>query len=239
MVNSNRIGSSDTMVASSVVLATVPGDEIAGRHAAVADAAGDRRAQFGELDVERRLANRRLVCRDRCLRAAERLGPLLEHLLGDGAVAREQPATLEVGLGKGQVGLGLREIGACLRQRVLERPLVDGEQEIALLDHLAVAEMHLVEIAGDAGADLDRVDGHEPSDIFVEVGHRALHRLRHRHGGRRRAGGRLALAAAGQRQRDGQQGSPGSGKAGNDHEGCAASNFIMLQRGKGCRGDCP
>ena len=97
---------------------------------------------------------------------------LLEHLLGDGAVAREQPAALEVGFGEGQVGLGLGEIGAGLRQRVLERPLVDGEQEIALLDHLAVTEMHLVEIAGDAGADLDRVDGDEPPDIFVEVGQR-------------------------------------------------------------------
>jgi hypothetical protein len=36
-------------------------------------------------------------------------------------------------------------------------PLVDGEQQIALLDHLAVAEMDLVEIARNAGADLNRI----------------------------------------------------------------------------------
>ncbi len=52
-VNSKRIGSVETMVASSVVLPRgAAGDEVARRHAAVADAAGDRRAQLGELQIE-------------------------------------------------------------------------------------------------------------------------------------------------------------------------------------------
>ena len=79
------------------------GDEIARRHAPVADAAGHRRAQFGELQVELGLAHRRLVRRHRRLGVALGLRALLEHLLGDGLVAHELLAAREVGLGIGQV----------------------------------------------------------------------------------------------------------------------------------------
>ena len=47
----------------------------------------------------------------------------------------------EVGLGEGEIGARLRQIGARLLERVLERPLVDGEQQVALLDHLPVGEV--------------------------------------------------------------------------------------------------
>src|ERR1039457_7197661 len=43
-----------------------------------------------------------------------------------------------VGLGKGEIGFGLRQISARLIERVLERTLVDAEQQIALLDDLPV-----------------------------------------------------------------------------------------------------
>ena len=75
---------------------------------------------------------------------------------------------VEIGFGEGQIGLRLRQIGARLIERVLERPLVDGEQQVALLDDLAILEMHAVEIAGDARAHLDRIDGDEAADIFVD-----------------------------------------------------------------------
>ena len=98
---------------------------------------------------------------------------------------------------KVEIGFRLLQIGARLIERVLERPLVDGEQQIALLDDLPVLEMHAVEIAGDARAHLDRIDRGEAADIFVEIGQRALDRLgdgdRRR---RRRALRLLAFAAA-------------------------------------------
>ena len=104
------------------------------------------------------------------VRCAERLGALVEGLLGDGAVAHELLGAFEIGFGEGQIGLGLRQSAARLGDRVLERPLVDGEQQIALLDHLAVAEMDLIEIARDARAHLDRIHRDEAADIFVLVG---------------------------------------------------------------------
>ena len=121
------------------------------------------------------------------VRRAEGLGALVESLLGDRAVAHELLGAIEIGLGEGEIGLGLRQRSSGLRDGVLERPLVDGEQQIALLDHLAVAEMDLVEIARDAGANLDRIHRDEAADIFVLIGDAALDRLGHRHG--RRGGG--------------------------------------------------
>ena len=131
----------------------------------------DRRAQLGELEVELGLPHRRLLRRDRRLGDALGLRALVEGLLGDGLVAHELLAAREIGLGEGEVGSRLRQIGARLVERVLERPLVDGEQQVALLDHLPVLEMHLVEIAGDARAHLDRIDRDEAADIFVLVDH--------------------------------------------------------------------
>ena len=183
--------------------ARAAGDEVAGRHAAVADAAGDRRAKLGEFEIELGLAHRGLVGGNRSGRTALGLGALVEGLLGDGAVADKLLGALEIGFGESEIGLGLRQGAVRLRHGVLERPLVDGEQQIALLDHLAVAEMDLVEIARDAGADLDRIHRDEAADIFVLVGDAALDRLGHRHGRRRRRSTalRLALAATGQHRR--------------------------------------
>ena len=91
----------------------------------------------------------------------------------------------------------LHQIGARLVERVLERPLVDREQQIALLDELPVLEMQLVEIARYARAHLHRIDGGEAPDIFVVVEDGALDRLRDGHGRwRRRTTLLLPLSAA-------------------------------------------
>ena len=47
---------------------------------------------------------------------------------------------------KGQVRFGDIEIRTCLGKRVLEWSLVDREQQVALLDQLAILEMHLVKV---------------------------------------------------------------------------------------------
>ena len=93
---------------------------------------------------------------------------------------------VEIGFGEDQIGFGLRQIGARLVKRVLERPLVDGEQQIALLDDLPVLEVDAVEIAGDAGANLDRIDRGKAADIFVVIREHALDRLGDGDGRRRR-----------------------------------------------------
>ena len=72
------------------------------------------------------------------------LRALVVGLLGDGLVVHQLLAACEVGLGEGEIGPRLRQIGAHLVERDLKRPLVDGEQEIALLHHLAVREMNSV-----------------------------------------------------------------------------------------------
>ena len=174
------------------IAAGAAGHEIARRDAPVADAAGDRRAQFGEFEVERGLANRRLLRGDRGFGDALGLGALVEGLLGDGLVAHELRGAREIGLGKGEVGPRLRQVGLGLVERGLERALVDREQEVALLDDLAVGEMDAVEIAGHARAHLDRVDGDEAADILVIVDDVAFDRRRDRDGRRRRGRARSA-----------------------------------------------
>ena len=117
MVNSKRIGSIEVMVASSVVVPVVPPvTRLPDGHAPVADASRDRRAQLGELEIERGLAHGRLLRRDGGLGHALGLRALIEGLLRDGAAAHEALPAREIGLGKGEVGAGLREVGLGLRQ---------------------------------------------------------------------------------------------------------------------------
>ena len=59
--------------------------------------------------------------------------------------------------------------GLGLLERPLERTRIDLEQEIAGLDLLAVGEVHLVEVAADAGPHLDRLDGIEAAGVLVPL----------------------------------------------------------------------
>ena len=68
---------------------------------------------------------------------------------------------------KSSAGLGRGERGLRLVERRLVGPLVDGEEQVAGLDDGAVDEMDLVDIARDAGADVDLVDGVEAADEVV------------------------------------------------------------------------
>ena len=68
------------------VSAGAAGHEVAFGHAPVADPAGDRRLELGELKVELGLADRRFLRRHRGLGDAFGLRALLEGLLRDGAI---------------------------------------------------------------------------------------------------------------------------------------------------------
>ena len=135
----------------------------------VADAARHRRPQFGEFEIE-------LGGGDGCLARPHRrfgdplgLGALIEGLLRDGAIAHQLGATIEVGLGKDQVGAGLLEVGHRLVEGGLVRALVQREQQVALLDHLAVGKVDSTQVPGNSGTDFDTVDGNKPPDIFVAI----------------------------------------------------------------------
>src|SRR5262249_28491441 len=134
-----------------------------------------------------------------CLRA------LLEDLLADGPVAQQLLAARQVRLGENDVRFRSLEIGAGLVEGVLERPLVDGEQQVALLHDLAVAEVDLIEVARYARAHLDDVHQDEAADIFVLIHDGALRGLGHRHLRWRRRRLLLAFAAACKQARQGNR----------------------------------
>ena len=80
----------------------------------------------------------------------------------------------EVEQARGYVDLRFGRVVGCL---ILA--LVDGEQEIALLDDRAVLEMDLVEIAVDAGPDRYFIDRLEPPDELIVLDDLAHDRLGH------------------------------------------------------------
>jgi hypothetical protein len=102
-------------------------------------------------------------------------------LLGNGFVADELLATREIIFRKREVGTGLRQIGPSLIKHDFERPAIDGEQEVAFLHHLAVSEMHALQVPRDAGANFDGIHGYEPSNIFVLIDDGTLDGQCHRH----------------------------------------------------------
>ena len=107
---------------------------------------------------------------------------LVDLLLADALDRDQLLGAAEVRLGQlgggargGELGLGAGDLG-------LEGPGVDGEERFALLDHLALAEVHLVERAGDAGADLHGVGRFQARGEFIEVLDFARDRRGDRHG---------------------------------------------------------
>jgi len=119
-----------------------------------------------------------------------------------------RPEAREIGLGEREIGPRLRQACLRLRQRGLERPPVDGEQEVALAHDLAVAKVDGVEIARNARPHLYRLDRNEPADVLVLIRQQFADRLCHGHGGRGGGGRpslRLALSAGGERRSGGDQ----------------------------------
>lgn len=175
------------------------GHEIARRHAAVADAAGNRRAQLGEFEIEFVGLYRGFRRLQRGIRRALGLHALVIKRLRDGLLRDQRLRAREIGIR--EIGLRLRagEIGTRLIECGLERALVEREEQVTRLHELAVGEVHLVEIAGYARADFDRIDRHEAANIFVAVDDLALDRgcNRHLRRGRRRW---RALSAGGEQK---------------------------------------
>ena len=75
------------------------------------------------------------------------LRTLIVGLFGDGLIRKQALPAREIGFGEGEIGARLRQIGAHLLEHNLERAAIDGEEQIALLYHLAILEMNLGKIA--------------------------------------------------------------------------------------------
>ena len=152
-------------------------------------------------------ADRTLASADRTLASAVLHGlvSLIEPLLRDRGVRHERPSALKVSLGELKLHLRALESRAVAIEDALERTGVDHEKKVPLFDDGAIGEFHLIQHAGDASADLDRVDGIEPARIFVPFDDRFFDRVRHRNGGRWRRAGRFRLLFAARRQRQHRQ----------------------------------
>ena len=113
----------------------------------------------------------------------------------------EWPTALHVELRVADADLGLVELRLRLIERALEWTRVDGEQKIARLDVLAVGELHLGEIAGDARAHLDRLDRGKAAGELVPLDDVAGDGLADGELWRYSFGGRLLRTAAESRER--------------------------------------
>ena len=160
--------------------------------------------------------------------------PGIEFTLSQALVAHQRRGArnvaggdLELGLRAVNVGLGLLD-----RERVGAR--IDDEQEVALLDDLALLEMDGVDEPGNAGADLDGLQRRKAAGIFVPFGDGLLQRARDGDGRGRgsRAGDRLAVATGQQlgREQDRAQnngpGDNGPGDNGSDHRILLLTSWI-------------
>jgi hypothetical protein len=79
---------------------------------------------------------------------------------------------------------------------------IEREQQLAALDVVAVPEVDRLDIAADAGANVDLLGRLEAAGEVVPVDDPLLQRVGDGDGGRRRRAGGLALRAAIQRGRD-------------------------------------
>ena len=90
----------------------------------------------------------------------------VELLLGGEILLGERGIAGEVELGVGEIGLVLRLLGVGLVERRLKRSRVDLGEKVALLDHLAFVEGDLHDLAVDARADENGVEGLDLTDAL-------------------------------------------------------------------------
>jgi len=130
----------------------------------------------------------------------------------------------------------LGKAGAGLIRRVLERSPIHGEQQVTLVDQLAILEMNLFQIARDPRPHFERIHGNEPADVLVLVDDSLRHRPRHRH--LRRRGWRsfcLGFAALASSKRQTECGQQKNGRNADDeigrwHEIPAVLGYGALQQ---------
>ena len=130
------------------------------------------------------------------LRVAHQALAIVEALVGDDLALDQRPAAHHVEVGVLHLGGGGKQLGLGLLQRALERPRIDGKQQIALLDDLPILEADVVEVARNARPYLDGLGGIEAAGVFVPLDDVALRGLGHADDRRRRLEPSAATPAA-------------------------------------------
>ena len=160
--------------------------EIADGVVGEADLAADRRHDVGVAEIDLRLAQRRLALLH-VGGGIVLLGlALVDRRLRDVLAPHQRIGALVLDLGVGERGLGRGEIGLRLIGLGLELRLLDGEQQVARLDVLALREIALLEEALDASAQLDLVDRDHAADELEALLHGLARHLDHPDGRGRR-----------------------------------------------------
>ena len=137
------------------------GDQIADRDQMRADAPGERGHDPAMLDVELGVADLRLGLVDGSLPRLLVGRALLDAFRRAGVALLQRLGTDEFTVGQLELGGRTFELRHRLGQAVFVRPRIDDEQQIALLDDVAILEMDLGQGAADLRAQLDLVDRRE------------------------------------------------------------------------------
>ena len=139
-------------------------DEIADGEGGAADAAVDRRADVGVIEIELGLLERRLHLHDLAFGGVDRCLVLVDLALRTELALRQVHGAVVLELGIDELGLGDGEISLGLLDRRLELRLLDLVEQVARLDVLTLLEQDLFQEALDAGAQLDLVRGLDSAD---------------------------------------------------------------------------
>jgi hypothetical protein len=173
-------------------------DQVAGLDLRRADQSVDRSGDPGVAKVERGLLDRGLGGVDlRARRVARREG-VVQLALADRRLLGERQQARDVGVGLLEPGLRGSEVRLRVGKSGLERQRIDLVEEVTLAHERALGERHLVQVALDAGADLDVLRAARLADHFHEHRNVLLDHLGHVHLGRRPRllGGLLAARQA-------------------------------------------
>ena len=178
-------------------------DEIADADQMAADAAGHRRENVGEFDIELGSLQRAFGLRLRGVRRLQGLAALVDDGFGDCTGLDQSQRAVEFALGQFRLGARIGKLAIGLQRDRLERTGIDDVKQIAVTDDRAVAELDAGDETADPGANLNLFHRLEPSGEFVPIGDGAFGRLCHRD--RRRSGRSLRrrlVAATGQGDRE-------------------------------------
>jgi hypothetical protein len=158
----------------------------------------------GEADIELGGLDCGLCRLDGCLRRVMGAHVVVELTLRNRALLRQRAVAGEIALSLCELRAALREVRARLRQRALERPPVDLEEDIPPPDPCALAVVALDQVSGhlrpDLGVDV-AIEGGEPLASDLDAFGRHGHDADGRGGWRRRRRGLAAFSAAGCRKK--------------------------------------
>ena len=169
-----------------------------------ADAAGHRRQNMGEFDIEICRLQRAFGLHFRGVCGLQGLAALVDNGFGNGAGLDQRQRTVEFAFCQLRLGARVRQLAVGLQGRRLERAGVDDVKQVAGTNDGAITELDAVDKAADPGAHLHFFHRLEAAGEFIPIGDGAFCRLRHRDCRRRSCGLLLRLVSAA-RQREGQQ----------------------------------